>query len=204
MKTYIIKNTVSGLFKIGKSKHPLKRVSQVEPQKGSCKLLITINRDCESMLHNAFATQHVNKEWFLLSNYDLKAIYDYSIGINTLTHEVSILGHNIEILKKNNFISLKHISQISIKNDFGGAINAAEFLHKDGIKYFMDDLKIKFGLIMTSNGSGAIWCHILLFLEIARSLHPKFKIEVYETLLGNTNFGLYEIVKSAIKNKIVL
>lgn len=65
IKTYLVHNPNSGLYKIGKSINPEKRVVEIQGMAGNrLKLLYVINNDVERELHMKFATQCHYSEWF--------------------------------------------------------------------------------------------------------------------------------------------
>jgi len=74
-KTYIIKDDISGYYKIGRSKNPKNRLKQVCPTYSTPLLVYVINDDYESMLHKQFNHKRVKGEWFNLDSYDLEWIY---------------------------------------------------------------------------------------------------------------------------------
>lgn len=64
-QTYLIRNTVTGLVKIGKSINPNARVSMVECGSGAkLELLYVINKDLELTLHHNFSQYKKHREWF--------------------------------------------------------------------------------------------------------------------------------------------
>ncbi len=65
IKTYLLYNPNSGLYKIGKSINPEKRAVEIQGMAGSSlKLLYVIPRNVEHELHMKFATQNHYSEWF--------------------------------------------------------------------------------------------------------------------------------------------
>lgn len=65
IKTYLVHNPNSGLYKIGKSINPKKRVVEIQGMAGNrLKLLYVIHNDVERELHTKFATQCHYSEWF--------------------------------------------------------------------------------------------------------------------------------------------
>lgn len=65
IKTYLVHNPNSGLYKIGKSINPEKRVIDIQGMAGNpLKLLYVIHSDVERELHTKFATQCHYSEWF--------------------------------------------------------------------------------------------------------------------------------------------
>lgn len=65
IKTYLVHNPNSGLYKIGKSINPKKRVVEIQGMAGNpLNLLYVIHSDVERELHTKFATQCHYNEWF--------------------------------------------------------------------------------------------------------------------------------------------
>ncbi|WP_440464372.1 GIY-YIG nuclease family protein [Psychrobacter sp. ASPA161_6] len=65
IKTYLVHNPNSNLYKIGKSINPEKRVVDIQGMAGNpLKLLYVIHSDVERELHTKFATQCHYSEWF--------------------------------------------------------------------------------------------------------------------------------------------
>jgi hypothetical protein len=63
--TYLIKNPLTGLIKIGKSNDVKTRISNLECGSGaSLKVLAIIEGDIERYLHKKFSNCHAYKEWF--------------------------------------------------------------------------------------------------------------------------------------------
>lgn len=68
---YFIRTVNSNMVKIGKSKNPLKRLSQL--QTGNRELIyidamISLNDKYEKIIHKYFKKEHSGKEWFFLSD----------------------------------------------------------------------------------------------------------------------------------------
>lgn len=190
MKTYIIKNKTNGLFKIGKSKNVVNRFDAIRKTSiDDFELVLIINHDCESLLHAHFSNQNVKWEWFLLTDSDLIDIFDFESGENRISFSVDFMGIKLQILTRNNFVQLNKLKAISILESDGCYIQSISNQSE-----FIKSLMPKFGVVTSRNNSGPIWCHIILFLEIARTINAKLKIEVYETLLGNKNTDVHQIV----------
>lgn len=76
---YIVRDVVSGYFKIGKAADVISRVSNMETGNPNGIQLIdffSVSNDlwAESMLHRRFAKQRYRREWFALSNKDIEEI----------------------------------------------------------------------------------------------------------------------------------
>ena len=68
---YFVRGVNSDMVKIGKSKNPLKRLSQL--QMGTHELLyidamISLNDKYEKIIHKYFEKEHASNEWFFLSD----------------------------------------------------------------------------------------------------------------------------------------
>ena len=65
IKTYLMHNPNSGLYKIGKSINPERRAVEIQGMAGNpLDLLYVIHGDVEHELHTKFATQNHYSEWF--------------------------------------------------------------------------------------------------------------------------------------------
>lgn len=199
MKTYIIKNKRTGLFKIGRSLNPSKRIKSIEQIKGDCELILTIDKDCESLLPNCFNELHVGGEWFLLTDADILAIYNYSIGDNNLTVSFKLMGCEFEVIKSNYFINLNSVNAILRNNGFNLKTTLSGFCKSAENLIFIGELNKMFGVTVSNDiGQRQTWVHLLLFLEIARNVNPKLKMAIYEMLSGFENSDSRHIVSLSI------
>lgn len=73
-KTYIMKDTATGLYKIGRSINPSIREKTLQSEKPTIELIWIIDKDVEFNLHKIFAAQRVRGEWFSLTDEDIEAI----------------------------------------------------------------------------------------------------------------------------------
>jgi hypothetical protein len=73
VKTYLIYEVSSKLYKIGKSVNPENRMKSIQTS-GETKLIHVINRDIENKLHRRFKDKRVHNEWFELSDKDVCCI----------------------------------------------------------------------------------------------------------------------------------
>lgn len=65
-KTYIAQNPMTGMIKIGRSKNPGSRMTQLITGSGvKPKILLVIDSDVERMLHKTFAHLRYGGEWFI-------------------------------------------------------------------------------------------------------------------------------------------
>lgn len=73
LRTYIATDN-TGLYKIGKSENPEKRIEQLACGNPTINLCFTINADIENELHQRFAKKRKHGEWFKLSKEDIESI----------------------------------------------------------------------------------------------------------------------------------
>lgn len=80
-KTYIFRNSLTGLYKIGmtRQKDVGTRLKQTSSHGGSNSIILVINKNIENELHKRFKTKREGGEWFSLNESDIK--------------EVRLLGH---------------------------------------------------------------------------------------------------------------
>lgn len=77
IKTYLVHNPNSNLYKIGKSINPEKRVIEIQGMAGNpLKLLYVIHSDVEHELHMKFATQNHYSEWFTDEGGSIQAYFE--------------------------------------------------------------------------------------------------------------------------------
>jgi hypothetical protein len=73
-KTYIMKDELNSLYKIGKSKNPRLREKTLQSEKPSIKMIKVINDDIEKELHNKYKDFRIRGEWFNLNKIQIKYI----------------------------------------------------------------------------------------------------------------------------------
>ena len=73
-KTYLMKDTNTGLYKIGKSKNPKHREKTLQSEKPTIKLVKIWEKDIENELHNLYHKFRVRGEWFKLTSVQIKYI----------------------------------------------------------------------------------------------------------------------------------
>tara|TARA_R110001632_G_C11235262_1_gene407097 strand:- start:451 stop:831 length:381 start_codon:yes stop_codon:yes gene_type:complete len=73
-QTYLMFDSSSGCYKIGKSKNPVFREKTLGAQIPRIKLVATCATDIESKLHEQFDAKRVRGEWFDLNTTDLDRI----------------------------------------------------------------------------------------------------------------------------------
>lgn len=73
-RTYIMKDSTTGLYKIGKSKNPEYREKTLQSEKPTIKMIKIFDSNIESDLHREFADVRVRGEWFKLNKVQLKRI----------------------------------------------------------------------------------------------------------------------------------
>jgi hypothetical protein len=79
-KTYIIRDDVTGLYKIGRSKNPKQRYQHLVCANPSITLKYISEQDVESEIHELYQDQKYKSEWFNLTLVDLHEIvrtYDF-------------------------------------------------------------------------------------------------------------------------------
>lgn len=81
IKTYLMHNPNSNLYKIGKSTNPEKRLIDIQGMAGNpLNLIYVIDRDVESELHTMFATQCHYSEWFTDEDGSIQAYFKSTGG----------------------------------------------------------------------------------------------------------------------------
>ena len=73
-KTYLIKDNVTNLYKIGKATDPEKRVNALKVANTNIELYAVCEENVEYILHKAYRDNQVSREWFRLSNLDVNII----------------------------------------------------------------------------------------------------------------------------------
>lgn len=73
-KTYVIKDSSNGLYKIGKTCNINKRFATIKISNASIELILVSNENIESKMHKKFKSKRVSGEWFSLNDYDLKVM----------------------------------------------------------------------------------------------------------------------------------
>ena len=94
MQTYLM--TDGWLFKIGKSTDPIKRLNSLRTANPRIELVCFGEGISESELHNIFKEKRIKREWFNLSEKDIR-------------HAKSLI--------KNNLLSIKEISSLKAKGE---------------------------------------------------------------------------------------
>lgn len=82
IKTYVLTDK-SGLYKIGRSEEPFKRLSQLACGNTTARICCVIDSNIETKLHQKFKAKRVKGEWFKLNKEDLDYIMNYSQERNT-------------------------------------------------------------------------------------------------------------------------
>lgn len=72
--TYIIKDTFNGLFKIGRTVNLSKRFSALSCGNPNLSLAGILDKDVEKELHQIFKKNKVSREWYRLSDKDIRRI----------------------------------------------------------------------------------------------------------------------------------
>lgn len=81
-KTYLMLDSNTNLYKIGKSKDPKFREKTLQSEKPTISLFAVCEKDIESELHNKFSDKRIRGEWFDLNKDDVKWIMDYFKELN--------------------------------------------------------------------------------------------------------------------------
>jgi Meiotically up-regulated gene 113 len=76
-KTYPMRDTLRGFYKIGKSKNPTIREGTLQAEVPTIELLHVIHDDIELYLHEKFNSKRLRGEWFDLSEADVNYIKSY-------------------------------------------------------------------------------------------------------------------------------
>ena len=82
-KTYLIKDTLNGVFKIGKSINPLRRLTILRLSNKHLELYAVSELNVETKLHHKFSEMLIEREWYSLSDSDLKDIiseFDFKLN----------------------------------------------------------------------------------------------------------------------------
>ena len=74
MITYVIFDSVTGLFKIGKTKDMRKRFSTLSTSNLNLHIVLQLHYVSEDLLHTLFKDKRVKKEWFKLNLQDIEDI----------------------------------------------------------------------------------------------------------------------------------
>lgn len=72
--TYVIKDRLSGLSKIGRTSDLNKRLSTLSTSNLNLSLFISVDEDREKELHRLFKDKQVKNEWFDFNEKDLEDI----------------------------------------------------------------------------------------------------------------------------------
>jgi hypothetical protein len=73
-KTYIMKDSSTGLYKIGRSINPEVRERTLQSEKPSIKMVKVFEKNIERQLHSFYSKYRVRGEWFDLTNIQIKYI----------------------------------------------------------------------------------------------------------------------------------
>lgn len=74
MITYVIFDSVTGLFKIGKTKNMRKRFSTLSTSNLNLHIVLQLYYVTEELLHTLFKDKRYKKEWFKLTIQDIEDI----------------------------------------------------------------------------------------------------------------------------------
>jgi len=112
------------------------------------------------------------------------------IMITQIEMKRELFGNEIKQQSKTGFFSATDLTNVGNKwrfNNDMAIFNLPLFLKSKGTLIFITELENKYGIaISKSKGRNSqTWVHPLLFIDIALSINPKLKIEVYEWLFDN-------------------
>jgi hypothetical protein len=71
INTYIIKDSSSGLFKIGKSRNPIERLKTLSIGNPNLSIIGVCNKNVELLIHKEYDSVRVGGEWFRMDNNDI-------------------------------------------------------------------------------------------------------------------------------------
>ena len=71
---YIMKDSINGLYKIGKSNNPKIREKTLQSEKPSINMIKVFDKNIEKELHNRYKRERVRGEWFNLNKIQLRYI----------------------------------------------------------------------------------------------------------------------------------
>ena len=74
VKTYLMKDNLTKLYKIGRSKNPLNRERTLQSEKPSIKMVKVWSENIETKLHKEYSNYRVRGEWFKLTKVQVKYI----------------------------------------------------------------------------------------------------------------------------------
>jgi len=74
IKTYLIKDKNTSLYKIGRSRNPIRREITLQSEKPSLELVKIWYKNIESKLHNQYSQYRVRGEWFKLNKIQVRYI----------------------------------------------------------------------------------------------------------------------------------
>lgn len=75
-KTYLIKDNVTSLYKIGKATDPSKRVNALKVANTNIELYAICDNNVENILHKEYHDKQISREWFKLSKQDVVRIIE--------------------------------------------------------------------------------------------------------------------------------
>jgi len=74
VKTYLMKDNLTKLYKIGRSKNPLNRERTLQSEKPSIKMVKVWSENIETKLHKEYSNYRVRGEWFKLTKVQVRYI----------------------------------------------------------------------------------------------------------------------------------
>lgn len=96
-------------YKIGKSKNPEERLSQLKTGNPSCILVLKTKKLSEKLMHSLFREKRLSREWFYLTDKDVKTIADICEAQYEVFHHPLVMHYfrryRVENRAKNYIIS---------------------------------------------------------------------------------------------------
>ena len=74
VKTYLMKDNLTKLYKIGRSNNPLNRERTLQSEKPSIKMVKVWSENIEKKLHKEYSNYRIRGEWFKLTKVQVKYI----------------------------------------------------------------------------------------------------------------------------------
>lgn len=122
MKTYLMKDGISGLFKIGKSKDPIKRLNQLRTGNPNLSMVCFGMGTTEAELHKKFSSCRVYGEFFRLDSNQVDNIHKLIVEdvnkdtyLKTFLNSVNTLDYEIPLGKFSGYKLIDLITRDAIE-----------------------------------------------------------------------------------------
>jgi prophage antirepressor-like protein len=101
-KTYLVKDTIANIYKIGKSQNVKNRIISMKTDNINIELEFTLDINIEKELHEKFKEKNVGGEWFNLDEQDVLYIKNYIENKNKIEEQncLQVTGQTPSQLKK--------------------------------------------------------------------------------------------------------